>query len=103
MIKSGEKLQQARIEKGLTLDDVSKSTKIRTEFLSDIEKGEYQKLPAASYAHGFVRNYAKFRGLPDEEILALFRREFDEGKVYRVLPKGFEEEGEFPHPKFKVR
>ena len=103
MIKSGEKLQQARIEKGLTLDDVSKSTKIRTEFLSDIEKGEYQKLPAASYAHGFVRNYAKFLGLPDEEILALFRREFDEGKVYRVLPKGFEEEGEFPHPKFKVR
>jgi cytoskeletal protein RodZ len=103
MIKSGEKLQQARIDKGLTLEDVAKSTKIKTEFLSYIENGEYKKLPSASYAHGFVRNYARFLNLPDEEILALFRREFDEGKAYKVLPKGFEQKDEFPHPKFKIR
>jgi cytoskeletal protein RodZ len=103
MIKSGEKLQQTRMEKGLSLEDVAKATKIRTEFLSDIENGEYQKLPSASYAHGFVRNYAKFLGLPDEEILALFRREFDERKVYKVLPKGMGQGDDFPHPQFKVR
>jgi cytoskeletal protein RodZ len=103
MIKSGEKLQQARLGKGLTLEDVTKATKIKTEFLVYIEDGEYKKLPSASYAHGFVRNYARFLNLPDEEILALFRREFDEGKAYKVLPKGFESGREFPHAKFKVR
>jgi cytoskeletal protein RodZ len=103
MIKSGEKLQQARLEKGLSLEDVAKSTKIKTEFLSDIETGQYQKLPSAAYASGFVRNYARFLNLPDEEILALFRREFDEGKAYKVLPKGFEGEKEFPRARFKIR
>ena len=39
MIKSGEKLQQARLEKGLTLEDVAKSTKIKTEFLSYMKRG----------------------------------------------------------------
>ncbi|HUD04582.1 MAG TPA: helix-turn-helix domain-containing protein [Patescibacteria group bacterium] len=103
MIKSGEKLQQARIEKGFSLEDVARATKIKTQFLSYIEDGEYQKLPSPSYAHGFVRNYARFLGLPDEEILALFRREFDEDKVYKVLPKGFGEKQEFPLFKFKIR
>jgi cytoskeletal protein RodZ len=103
MIKSGEKLQQTRLEKGLSLEDVARATKIKTEFLSYIEDGEYQKLPSPSYAHGFVRNYARFLGLPDEEILALFRREFDEDKVYKVLPKGLEEKQEFPLFKFKIR
>jgi len=103
MIKSGEKLQQARVEKGFSLEDVAKATKIKTEFLSYIENGEHQKLPSASYAHGFVRNYARFLELPDEEILALFRREFDEEKAYKVLPKGFEQKQNFPLFKFKIR
>jgi cytoskeletal protein RodZ len=103
MIKSGEKLQQVRIEKGLSLEDVAKATKIKLEFLASIEKGEYQKLPSPSYASGFVRNYARFLELPDEEILALFRREYDEDKAYKVLPRGFEQKQEFPHARFKIR
>ncbi|HUD09931.1 MAG TPA: helix-turn-helix domain-containing protein [Patescibacteria group bacterium] len=103
MIKSGEKLQQTRLEKGLSLEDVARATKIKTQFLSYIENGEYQKLPSPSYAHGFVRNYARFLGLPDEEILALFRREFDEDKAYRILPRGLEEKQNFPLFKFKIR
>jgi len=103
MTKAGEKLQQARLEKGLTLEDVSKNTKIKTEFLGFIEEGEYEKLPSVSYAHGFVRNYAKFLGLPEKETMALFRREFDEDKSYRVLPKGFGETESFPVSKFKIK
>jgi cytoskeletal protein RodZ len=103
MIKSGEKLQEVRLEKGLDLEDVAKATKIKTEFLSYIENGEYQKLPSASYEHGFVRNYARFLGLPDEEILAIFRREFDEDKAYKVLPKSLEQREDFPIFKFKIR
>lgn len=102
MIKAGEKLQQARLEKGLSLEDVAKSTKIKAPFLSYIESGEYQKLPSISYAQGFVRNYAKFLELPEEEILALFRREFDEEKEYRVLPKGLEGKEEFPIKRIRI-
>ncbi|MBI2622762.1 MAG: helix-turn-helix domain-containing protein [Candidatus Levybacteria bacterium] len=88
MIRAGQKLHAARLKKGLTLDEVSKITKIKATFLSAIEKGEYQKIPEKIYAQGFVQNYAEFLGLPKNEILALFRREFDEEKIYKILPEG---------------
>src|ERR1035437_2989615 len=103
MTKAGEKLHEERLRQGLTLEDVSKNTKIKTEFLAFIEAGEYAKLPSVSYAHGFVRNYAKFLRLPEKEIMPLFRREFDEDKTYRVLPKGFGETEGFPVRKFKLK
>jgi cytoskeletal protein RodZ len=103
MTKAGEKLQTARLEKGLTLKDVAKGTKIKVEYLEYIEKGEYDKLPSVSYAYGFVRNYVGFLELSEKEIMPLFKREFDEEKAYRVLPRGFEKREEFPIAKFRVR
>lgn len=96
MIRAGQKLQDERVRKGLTLQDAQKATKIKAAFLSAIEKGEYKKLPSSAYVSGFVRNYAEFLGLPKSEILALFRREFDEEKVFKVLPEGLARPSEFP-------
>ena len=78
MIRAGEKLREERLKKHLTLEEVSRATKIKESFLLAIEKGEYKKLPPATYAQGFVRNYAGFLGMPEQEILAIFRREYDE-------------------------
>lgn len=86
MIKIGQRLSEARQEKNLSIEQVAKATKIRPNFLSAIEKGEYDKLPSFTYAQGFICNYAEFLNLPRDEILALFRREFDEKKHIKVLP-----------------
>ena len=83
MTTAGQKLKAARLEKSLTLEDVSKATKIKSSFLEYIENGEYQKLPSVSYAHGFVRNYASFLGLDEKELLAIFRREYKFEKRFR--------------------
>ena len=103
MIRAGQKLKDERTKKKLTLEDISNATKIRVEFLFAIEKGEYDKLPSFSYAQGFVRNYAKFLDLEEKEILALFRREFDQEKVYKVLPEGLVEQKEMPLKRFKIK
>lgn len=102
MIRVGQRLKETRLEKGLSLEDVAQATKIRASFLSAIEKGEYQKLPSSSYAQGFVQNYADFLGLPRREIMALFRREFDEEKVYKVLPEGFVKEEHLHRRSIKI-
>ncbi len=86
MVRVGQKLYETRIHKSLTLEEIAQATKIRPEFLTAIEKGEYNKLPSSAYAQGFVRNYASFLGLSQKEILTLFRREFDEKKAFKVLP-----------------
>ena len=96
MIRVGQRLQQERVQKGYSLEDVAKATKIRVAFLSAIEKGEYHKLPSAAYAQGFVANYVQFLGLPKRETMAIFRREFDGEKVYKVLPQGMAKPREFP-------
>ena len=89
MIRIGSKFSEARIRKGLSIEEVSQATKIRKEFLEAIEDGQYNKLPSTAYAYGFVRNYAKFLGLNPEQSVAIFKREFDADKAFDVLPKSF--------------
>lgn len=103
MLKAGERLKEERVSKRVTLEEASEATKIRTSFLTHIEKSEYDKLPSAAYAAGFIRNYADFLGLSEKEILALFRREFDENKAYRVLPQGMVRREDFPLRKFRLK
>jgi cytoskeletal protein RodZ len=102
MIKLGQRLREERQRRGLSLEDVTKATKIRPSFLTAIEKGEYRKLPASSYAQGFVINYAEFLGFSKREARALFRREFDESVEFMVLPERFADTAERSFPRVKV-
>lgn len=97
----GQQFAEERKRKNLTIKEVSKSTKIKEEFLLAIEKGDFKSLPSSAYASGFVRNYAKYLGLPVEKSLAMYRREFDEKKNIDVLPKGFSNPKEYVPPRFR--
>lgn len=85
MRKISEILQDARIEKGYSLENVVKATKIKKQFLIAIEEGRYSELPSESYALGFIKNYAQYVGVDKSKAAALFRREY-EGVQGRVLP-----------------
>lgn len=101
-IKIGQQFEEERKRQGLNLEEVSRATKIREDFLRAIEKGDFRALPSSTYAYGFVRNYAKFLGLPVERSLAIYRREFDEKKNIEVLPRGLANPNEYKKTKFKV-
>lgn len=103
MVRVGQKLYETRIRKSLTLEEIADSTKIRPQFLAAIEKGEYEKLPSPAYAKGFVCNYASFLGLSQKEILALFRREFDEKKAFKVLPDGMTRNNGFSLTRIRIQ
>jgi cytoskeletal protein RodZ len=76
----GQILKEEREKKFYTLDEIEKITKIRKELLQALEEGHYSKLPPATFVQGFIKNYGKFLGLNTEKLLAVFRREFSEGK-----------------------
>ena len=40
----GQELQQARLDKGLSLDDIQQSTKIQKRYLAAIESGQFDQL-----------------------------------------------------------
>lgn len=101
MIHIGDRLSQERLRKGYSLEEVAKATKIRESFLLAIEKGDYVNFPSGIYAYGFVKNYAKFLKLPEHDILALFKREYCDEKITKVLPEGLAKCSDFPVSGFK--
>lgn len=65
----GEKLRQAREDKGLTLSEVSEHTRISALYLQSIENNDYKILPGGIFNKGFVKSYAKFVGMNEQEAL----------------------------------
>lgn len=88
MRTTGQVLQAARIARKLELDEVAKNTKIRPNFLSWLEADDFGRLPNATVAKGFIRNYSLFLGLNPDQILAIFRRDFIENDQGQIIPRG---------------
>jgi cytoskeletal protein RodZ len=72
VIELGNILRNARIEKGLTIEDVQDSTKILKRYLVAIEEGNYDMLPESFYVRAFIRSYAEAVGLDPNEIIKLY-------------------------------
>jgi cytoskeletal protein RodZ len=70
----GEFFRQVRETKGLTVDEVSSKTRIRTDFVKALEDGNFSKLPDQVFARGFVRSYARSLGLDEEDAIQRFAK-----------------------------
>ena len=64
----GERLRRAREARAMSLDEVASQTRIPMRHLQHIELGEWDALPAPTYAIGFTRNYASAVGLDGPAI-----------------------------------
>ncbi len=65
----GEKLLQARLEKGLSLEYIGAKINIRPEYLKALEDDNFEKLPAGLYGKKFIEEYSRFLKLNKEEII----------------------------------
>lgn len=66
----GEKLREAREERGFTIADVAEQTRISSLYLESIENDDYRILPGGIFNKGFVKSYAKFVGINEAEALS---------------------------------
>ena len=71
----GERLNRARVDKGLELADIARDTRVPLRHLAAIESDSHESLPALTYSIGFVKTFARAVGLPPEEIGAQFKAE----------------------------
>jgi cytoskeletal protein RodZ len=69
----GRRLQKARQEKKLTIDEVAAATKIRPERIVDLEADDLTHFPSLVYARSFLVKYAHFLGLDIQEDLENFQ------------------------------
>lgn len=66
----GEKLRQERLFKNLKIETVAKKLGIRADYLTALEEGRYDSLPAGLYGKNFLRKYAKFLKLDPRGFLS---------------------------------
>jgi transcriptional regulator with XRE-family HTH domain len=65
----GEILKKTRLEKGLTLEQVEKDTKIRKEFLEAMENENWDYFSEYIYLKNFLRTYCRYLELDNSEYL----------------------------------
>lgn len=65
----GEKLQQAREARGIAISEIAEQTRISPLYIESIENNDYRPLPGGIFNKGFVKSYAKYVGLDEQEAL----------------------------------
>lgn len=68
LTKFGEELKKLRLDKQVSLMDISFSTRINIKFLEAIEAGKFSVLPQA-YVRAFLREYGEAIGLTADEMM----------------------------------
>lgn len=66
----GDRLRREREMRGISLDEIATATKISTRNLRALEEEKFQQLPGGIFNKGFVRAYAKFLGIDEDQMVA---------------------------------
>jgi cytoskeleton protein RodZ len=66
----GDRLRREREMRGITLDEITESTKISRRHLEALEGEHFDQLPGAVFNKGFVRAYARFLGIDEDRAVA---------------------------------
>lgn len=88
----GDRLKQARNQKGYTLDDLQQLTKIQKRYLIAIEENRLEDLPGDFFVNAFIRQYAEVVDLPLEGVYEPANKHLDATQTFdfdskeKVLP-----------------
>ena len=68
----GSTLKNARLSQGTSLKDISVQLRISVDFLTKLESGAFDELPAPAYVVGFLRSYGRCVGLAPDPLVARY-------------------------------
>jgi len=63
-----------RNRNGISLSSIAASTKVGSNYLEAIERGEFHRLPGGVYSLSYVRQYARAIGYDEDELVECCRR-----------------------------
>jgi cytoskeleton protein RodZ len=70
----GRALRSARLLLGKTLEDASRETRVRSDYLEALEREEFERLRGDVYVRSFLRSYARYLGLSPEKVVGAYER-----------------------------
>jgi len=90
----GERLKRERELREVSMEELTKATRISTRFVEALENEDWDKLPGGVFGHGFVRTIARYLGLNEEALLS----EYDMARAANSPPTGPRPEERIPSP-----
>jgi cytoskeleton protein RodZ len=90
MSSFGARLKHERESRKISLDEIATSTKISKRHLVELEEERFSDLPGGIFNKGFVRAYAKFVGLNEDEMVAAYVAAEDGSKADFIPPIAME-------------
>jgi hypothetical protein len=73
-IAFGQRLRRERERRGVRLETIAQSTKIKASLLDALERGDFTQWPVGIFGRGFLRAYLTAIGQPTEASVAEFQQ-----------------------------
>ncbi len=93
MVLPGEYLRTQREARGITLEEVSRVTKISVKALRSLETDDYESLPPPTFVKGFIRSYCRYIGAEDEDAVLRYEEYLNEKAEQEDVQKKIQEKG----------
>jgi cytoskeletal protein RodZ len=74
--RDGWSVASIRNTKGISLEEISRNTKLKVSTLKAIEDGEFEVLPGGIYNISYIRQYARAIGADEGSLVELYRSKF---------------------------
>jgi cytoskeleton protein RodZ len=72
MSSVGAYLRDLRVQRGVSLEEMARATRVAQRYLEALEAEDFRALPEPVFARGFVRAYCQVLGHPPEEALVRY-------------------------------
>jgi cytoskeleton protein RodZ len=90
----GERLKREREMREVSMEELTKSTRISARFIQALENEDWDKLPGGIFGRGFVRTAARYLGLDEEALLG----EYDLARAGQLQAASVKPEERIPSP-----
>src|SRR5882724_12188803 len=72
MASAGDYLRELRDRRGISLEEISRVTRVSSSYLEALESDRHSALPAPVFTRGFIRAYCQALGESPDEALARY-------------------------------
>src|SRR5882672_5192573 len=72
MSSVGTYLRELRQRRGVSLEEIARTTRVAQRYLESIEADTFDTLPSPVFTRGFIRAYCQALGEPPDEALAAY-------------------------------
>ncbi len=68
----GQFLREQREERGMSVEEISRATRVPVSSVERIESDRFDELPGEVFVRGFLKSYARALGVAGDEVLARY-------------------------------